>query len=353
MRLPRKSRLLVALAALGVALAVAGCGGGGIGGGSSKKVSKGAVAQVGHTAISQAEFNGLLKQAERSYRSQKRAFPRAGTSEYATLQNQAIAFLVQRAEFAQKAKELGIVVTDKQVEDRLNQIKKQYFAGNEKRYQDQLKTQGLTDVQVHADLRAQIVSEGIFNKVTASVKISDAAAQDYYNAHPEQYSQAQSRDVRHILVRDKAFADKLYAQLKGGADFAALAKKDSLDPGSKTQGGKLTVSKGQTVPEFDKVAFSLKKNEIAPPVKTQYGWHIIQALSDIKPRQTTPFTQVKEAIKQQLLQQERSKAMTAWVDKVKKEFAKRTAYAVGYAPPPPPTTTHQAPPQHSNNGGNA
>ena len=101
--------------------------------------------------------------------------------------------------------------------------------------------------------------------MTGKVSISDAEAAAYYKSHPEQYStpahvQPESRDVRHILVKDKATADKIYSQLKSGGNFAALAKKYSLDP-SKTSGGQLTISKGQTVPQFDKVAFSLKENE--------------------------------------------------------------------------------------------
>ena len=190
-------------------------------------------------------------------------------------------------------------MTEKNVDDRLEQIKKQYFGGDQKKYEKQLKDQGLTEAQVRRDLRGQLISERIFAKVTKDVKVTDAEIQKYYNEKKTtQYSQPESRDVRHILVKTKAKADDIEAQLKNGADFAALAKKFSEDTGSKANGGKLTISKGQTVAEFDKEAFALKKNEISEPVKTQFGFHIIQALSDVKPAKVTPLKDVKAAIEQ-------------------------------------------------------
>ena len=79
------------------------------------------------------------------------------------------------------------------------------------------------------------------------------------------YAQAASRDVRHILVNSKTLADQLEAQLKSGGDFAKLAKQYSKDPGSAKTGGKLTITQGQTVPEFDKAAFTLSPGR--PPVE--------------------------------------------------------------------------------------
>jgi foldase protein PrsA len=306
-------------------VALAGCGGSG-------SVPSDAVAKVGDQKITRQQFDTLLEQAKRSYKSQKRAFPGPGTPEYKTLLNQAVQYLVQRAEFAEEAKGLGITISDKQIADRLAQIKKQYFGGKESNYQAQLKKQGLTEQQVRDDITAQLISEQIFKKVTSSVKVDDATLKKYYDSHQSQYGTPEQRDIAHILVKSKPLADQLYAQIQGGANFAALAKKYSKDPGSAKQGGKLTVSKGQTVAPFDQTVFLMQTGQVSHPVKTDYGYHIIKALGPIKPAKTTPFKQVKESIRQQLLQQQRNDAMTKWVAKVKKDFAGKINYATGYAP---------------------
>ena len=138
---------------------------------------------------------------------------------------------------------------------------KQYFQGDRKKYEAQLKEQGFSEGQVRQDIRGQIVSEKIFGKVTGDVKVTDKQVEEYYAKNKAQYSQPESREVRHILVKTRAQANGLYDQLKGGADFAALAKKFSEDTGSKANGGKLTISRGQTVAPFDQTAFLLKKND--------------------------------------------------------------------------------------------
>ena len=140
--------------------------------------------------------------------------------------------------------------------------------------------------------------------------------------------------MRHILVKTKKQADDLYAQLQNGADFAALAKKFSEDTGSKANGGKLTISKGQTVAPFDQTAFALKNDEISKPVKTEFGYHMIQPLSATKPAKVTPLKEVKASIKQQLQQTKKNEAMTKWVDELKKDYEDKVSYATGFTPPP-------------------
>jgi parvulin-like peptidyl-prolyl isomerase len=330
-------RLLVLLATLALALAAAGCGG------DDDEVPSDAVAVVDDEEITRTEYDKLMKQARTGYENRKQDFPAAGSPEFQTLKNQALQFLVQRVEFEQKAEEMGIEVTEKQVDDRLKQIQKQYFGGDKKKYEKQLKAQGLTEAQVRHDLRGQIISEKIFAEVTKDVKVTDADVEKYYEEKKAtQYSQPESRDVRHILVKTEAKADDVVRQLQNGADFAQLAKKFSEDTGSKATGGKLTISKGQTVPAFDKKAFSLKKNEISEPVKTQFGYHVIQALGDVKPAKVTPLTDVKDAIRQELLQTKKNEAMTDWIEELKKEYKDKVSYAVGFSPPPEPSTTSGA-----------
>jgi foldase protein PrsA len=314
-------------------LVASGCGG------SSASVPSDAVAKVGSDTITKAQFNFLLDGAKRSYKARKTAFPKAGTTQYKQLEDQAMSYLVQQDELEQEASKLGITITDKDVTTRLKQLKQQYFQGSEKAYQAALKQQGLTEASLKQDLHAQILSEKLYNKITAKTKVSDADVKNYYNQNKAQYGTQASRDVRHILVNSKSLADKLETQLKGGASFAALAKKYSKDPGSAKLGGKLSITKGQTVAEFDKTAFALKTNEISPPVHTQYGWHIIQALSPVKPATTTPLSKVKTQIQTQLLQSKKTNAMTKWLADIKKQYAGKIHYQVGYAPAATATTS--------------
>ena len=317
------------------ALVAAGCGGGG------DKVPSDAIAVVGGEQVPKSDYDALIHRAQVSYKARKQPFPAAGTVEYQQLKNQAIQILTQRVEFEQKAKDLGIKITDKQVNDRLEQLKKQFFGGNEKQYQAQLKKSGLDEEDLKKDIRSQLISEAIFNKVTANVTVSDKEIEAYYNSHKAQYKTPETREVLHILVAKKELADKLYDQLVAGADWAKLAKKYSIDPGSKDKGGRYTVVRGQTVAPFDQTAFLLAKGRTSRPFKSDYGYHIIRPISDIKPASTTPLKEAKETIRQTLLQERKNSAMSKWVEKTRREYAKKIEYQVGFKPPATTSTTTQ------------
>jgi foldase protein PrsA len=309
-----------------IGLIAAGCGGG------SKSVPTDAVAVVGKDTITKTEFNFLIDGARNQAKAAKATFPKPGTTEYKSLQDKALAYLVQEKELEQKGQDLGVTVTDTDVDKQITQIKKQYFGGNEKAFEAQLKAQGFTLPLLRVYQRGNLLSDKLYKKVTSNVNVTNAEVTKYYNDNKAQYTGLPSRDVRHILVNSKKQADQLETQLKGGADFGALAKKYSKDTLSAVKGGKLTIQKGKTVPEFDKEAFALKTNEISPPVHTQYGWHIIQALSPVKPATTQKLKDVSDTIKQNLLQQKKTAAFQKWLDDVRKQYEKSVRYAAGYVP---------------------
>ena len=329
---------LLAVAVAGAVLA-AGCGS------STKTVGANDVAVVGSCTITKEQFDHLFNQARASYRAQKRDL-KPGTTDYAAVRKTAMQILTQRCQFEQKAKDLGLTITDADVTKELQKIKAQYFgksgqcdASCEQKYQTQLKRQGLTDRQVREDIRASTVQNKIYNKVTTDVAVTDNELAAYYKKNKQNYVQPASREIRHILVKKKALADQLYQQIKNGASFATLAKRYSTDTSSKSAGGKTTFAKGGQEPALDKAVFSLPTHGLSKPIKTTYGWHLIQALTAATKEKITPLTQVRPAIQQQLIQSKRQTAMKKWVDQVAKDFASKTTYQVGYSPPATTSTT--------------
>jgi foldase protein PrsA len=336
------ARLLIPLAAVLSALAVlaSGCGGS-----ASASLPSGVVARCGGQDITRSELDTVLEQAKKGYELQKRQWPSAGSPEYKQVQDQAVNLLIQRCELAQKAHELGITVTDAQVGKRLEQIKKQSNWNTQQKYLNAIKERGYTDAQVHELIRDQLISEALYKKIVKGVKVTDKDLKDYYEQNIANYRQGESRDVRHILVQNKAKADQIYEQLRGGASFAALAKKYSKDPGTKDKGGKFTVVKDQGVaPEFEKTTFELKTGELAKPIKTQYGWHVIEAVGPIKPPRVTPFEDVKKQIKSTVTQTKSTQVVQQWQADLTKEYEKKLKYAKGFEPQPTQTTPAQTTP---------
>jgi len=333
----------ITLAVLGAtaALVASACGG-------NSSVPSGSIAVVDDTEISQDELDQLLDQAKQGYKAGKQEFPKVGTPEYQSLQTQYVAYLVQRQEFRQAAEDLGVEISAKDVDAAEEELIKSRFDGNEKEYEKALKQQGLTPKAYRSMLETSVLAQKLYEEVTKDTKVSDSDVLAYYTQNASQYGTPESRDVRHILIaekdadgqvdfeKSKAKADQIHAELEGGADFAELAKESSEDTGTKDSGGKLTISRGQTVPEFDKTAFELDPGELSKPVKTQYGYHVIEAVTPVRPAKTTPLEQVKESIRTTLLQEKRNELMSAWVENLRKEYEGKVSYAAGYEPPEVP-----------------
>lgn len=132
--------------------------------------------------------------------------------------------------------------------------------------------------------------------------VTDEAVRAEYDAFVAQFEPQDEVRASHILVEDEAEARAIKAELDGGADFAAIAKEKSIDPGSGANGGDLGFfGKGMMVQPFEEAAFALANpGDVSEPIQSQFGWHIIK-LEEKRPSQPPSFEQVAPQIQQQIL----------------------------------------------------
>ena len=196
--------------------------------------------------------------------------------------------LLQKATPADRA--VGQVDADLQYTNLLKRF------GSAEAFARQLKAVGMT----MEDLRAKAVQEAVAKaalKRELGITVAAEAAKDFYTKHAADFEQPQMAHVRHILLMTvdpetrmalptntiaakRKQADEVLKQVRGGADFATLAKQYSDDPGSKENGGELPeFTRGQMVPEFEATAFSLTNNQVSDIVTTQFGYHILKGIS--------------------------------------------------------------------------
>ena len=164
-------------------------------------------------------------------------------------------------------------------------------------------------IPASADYRAQmelvrqsVLIRELFEDFKKKNPVTDAEARAEYEKFKAQSAGTEYR-ARHILVENEDDAKKLITQIKGGAKFEELAKKNSKDTGSGENGGDLDFAKSDAyVPEFSKAMTSLKKGEMTDtPVKSQFGYHIIR-LDDVREAKFPDFDAVKPQIEQRLAQ---------------------------------------------------
>ncbi len=140
----------------------------------------------------------------------------------------------------------------------------------------------------------QFYSKAFFEDLTVSIpQATDKEAKEYYDENPDLFA-IDEVEASHILVEDEKLAGEILDKLKGGADFAEMAKEHSID-GSAAQGGSLgTFGKGVMVPESENAAFALKPGEISDLVKSKFGYHIIKVTGKNQGRET--FEDARENI---------------------------------------------------------
>ncbi|MCG6552637.1 MAG: peptidylprolyl isomerase [Candidatus Magnetominusculus sp. LBB02] len=151
-------------------------------------------------------------------------------------------------------------------------------------------------------------------------QVSAEEVKAYYDNNTKEFTQQEQIKASHILVKTEEEAKSAAEKIKKGEAFASVAKAVSIDKMTAEKGGDLGYfSKGQMEPSFDEAVFKLKKGEVSPPVKTTFGYHIIQ-VTDVKPPTKVDFDSAKDMIKQLLTEQKKNKAFDDYYSGVEKGY---------------------------------
>lgn len=235
------------------------------------------------------------------------------------------------------AESVGVTPTDDELNEyadkQIEQLKQAY--PDDAQFQQVLEANGFTEDSYKDYAKKQYKLQKVQEAITADVEVTDDDAKAYYDENKDsQYTVGAGANAAHILIAEKgsdgnidfdaslAKANEVKAKLDAGADFAQLASEYGTD-GTKDKGGDLGfVAYNQANYDQDFLAGfkQLSEGQISDPIKSQFGYHIIKA-TGIKDEVVTPFDDVKEQIKSQLLQQQQSKAfndkISEWKDAAK------------------------------------
>jgi foldase protein PrsA len=272
-------RALAGLATAAFALTLSACSSGGD------------VASVNGQKITRAEFDTKVE----------------GTPQAKGVLNQ----MAQTILIDQYARDNHVTVPDADVKKKEDEIKARYQAGQ---FDQILKSQNLTEADVQRILRQQLIVE---KAVAPQIKVSDADVKAYLDKnHASLDTPAQAR-ARHILVPDLKTAQQVEAKLKAGAKFEDVAKQYSTDPSTRDKGGELGLfAKAQMVPAFSNAAFSQPIGAIGAPVKSPFGWHVMQ-VEERKPATVATMANSADKIRQLLTQQQENMQIPQFLNTLK------------------------------------
>ena len=301
----RRSIQLTAIALVAVlAVSLTGCG------------DKDVAAKVNGEVVKKSLIDNQMVQVEQQYASMFEGAD--GDARKLDFRQRLLDNAVNNVLIRQAAKDEGVTVTDSDVEAKINELKKQF--ADDAAFEEALKKAKMTVEELEEQLRDQLVTTKLVEKLTRDIKVSDADAQAYYDKNKTQFVEKAAVHASHILFNedDKATAEKVLGQVKNGGDFTALAKEYSKDTVSAANGGDLGWPTTPYVTEFQTAADKLKPGQISELVKSPFGWHIIKVIERRGDRQK-PLKEVRESIVQILSQQQQAEAYQQYVDKLKKK----------------------------------
>lgn len=245
------------------------------------------------------------------------------------LREEALNSLINKKLITQKISELDIKVSDEEIKQAIDNVKKQNNISQET-LEAALKNQGISYDVYKAQIKEQLERLRLISQeVRAKIQVTDKELRDYYQSHPENFEKEESFHAGVISLNfppnasdadKKKTADRaaaIYEELKSGENFQELAKKNSDDSSAKDGGDLGTFKKGEMLPEFEKVLSGLKPGEFSEPFATNSGLHIVKLLQRFN-GELKPFEEVKGEVEDVLYKKKSEERFNDWLAGLRK-----------------------------------
>ena len=233
--------------------------------------------------------------------------------------------LIEEKLILSEAKKANVEIDDKEVEERIEAMKKR--AGTKKDFERALLSENLTLKDLRARYKEQIMTRRfVYQKVGSGVSVTPADINDYYSKHQGDFTQPEEVRLRNILIRPKPdlpsaqaamLARDILKKIRGGADFAELAKTYSSGPAA-AEGGLMEFSKkGDLMPEIEKVVSNMKEGEVTGIMQTSLGYHIFK-MEERKEKRVLSLSEVRHDIDEMIFNERVKLKLKSWLDGLKK-----------------------------------
>lgn len=289
--------------------------------------------------ILESDIDELVKSQLEMMAKRSAQLPPTFAEQYAKqLREQFLERMIRRHLLDQKIKEANMTITDEEVMNTIEEIaKSQKEPLSLEEFKKKLAEYGQSFEEVKEEIREGLARNKFMETQWAGkINVTEEEAKTYYDENPKQFEQPEQVRVSHILIKPEFIdpntdpnadpneakkiartkAEDLLKQIKDGADFAELAKSNSACLSAPKGGDLGFFSRGDTVPEFENVAFELEIGKISDVVETEYGYHIIKA-TDHKEAGTTTFEQAKDDIIRELTLKKQSEFADAYIESLK------------------------------------
>ncbi|RLB27217.1 MAG: peptidylprolyl isomerase [Deltaproteobacteria bacterium] len=290
------------------------------------KIIRDYVAMVNGKKISKEKYERELVSLKNRYEASGRHLTALQEIE---LQKNLLESLINRELLYQESQKRGIKVDEAQIQKQFEAVKKHY--PDEATFKKALEMAHYTESGVRSQLkRAIAIDRFIEQELKSKMQISDKEVRDFYDSHSDLFRRPSQVRASHILVKlsanptkeekDRAMkkVKEIQEKIRNGADFAELAKKYSDGPSAKRGGDLGYFSKGQMVKPFEDAAFALDKGQVSDVVQTIFGYHLIK-VTDKRPETSMPFEEVKDRLKNYLVDQKLKKMVQDYAENLKKK----------------------------------